>query len=242
MLDFFLSFLMSNSGYNTWKHLLISTLYVRENMPFFRNPILDCTTANREKMREAERLIKSFYDFKDACSDEPKEKSNTVKERQRRNKLGAAFSDSIINNVRSTIKKPAVGSLVYCDLAFSTVEHTGIYVGYNKIIHLNGDGIIEKVSPEEFLNRLGGLNSAIHIYVSCDGKKAKGHRTVAEHAKRRLGQKLSYHVVNNNCHKFSYECLTGKRTNNRIWFNDLIEDAEKILDANDWRIWKFSES
>ena len=77
-------------------------------------------------MREAERLIKSFYDFKDACSDEPKEKSNTVKERQRRNKLGAAFSDSIINNVRSTIKKPAVGSLVYCDLAFSTVEHTGI--------------------------------------------------------------------------------------------------------------------
>ncbi len=221
--------------------MLISTLYVRENMLSFRNPILDCTTANREKMREAERLIKSFYDFKDACSDEPKEKSNTVKERQRRNKLGAAFSDSIINNVRSTIKKPAVGSLVYCDLAFSTVEHTGIYVGYNKIIHLNGDGIIEKVSPEEFLNRLGGLNSAIHIYVSCDGKKAKGHRTVAEHAKRRLGQKLSYHVVNNNCHKFSYECLTGKRTNNRIWFNDLIEDAEKILDANDWRIWKFSE-
>lgn len=53
----------------------------------FRNPILDCTTANREKMREAERLIKSFYDFKDACSDEPKEKSNTVKERQRRNNI-----------------------------------------------------------------------------------------------------------------------------------------------------------
>ena len=44
--------------------------------------------------------------------------------------------------------KPTAGPPVYCNLA-DFAEHTGIYIGNHRIIHLNGDGIIEEVSPEE---------------------------------------------------------------------------------------------
>ena len=55
--------------------------------------------------------------------------------------------------------EPAPGTPVYCNLAI-VVEHTGIYIGDNEIVHLNGDGNIETVSPQEFLARLDGDNPA----------------------------------------------------------------------------------
>lgn len=43
--------------------------------------------------------------------------------------------------------RPAIGSMVYCNLGV-VAEHSGIYVGRNKIVHLSGDDHIEKVSEK----------------------------------------------------------------------------------------------
>ena len=63
--------------------------------------------------------------------------------------------------------KPKVGSVLHGSL-LQTVEHTGIYVGWNKVVHLNGDGIIEKVSYAEFIGRLDGMNPTIAICCPVD--------------------------------------------------------------------------
>ena len=49
--------------------------------------------------------------------------------------------------------RPAIGSLVYCNLGV-VAEHSGIYVSRNKIVHLSGDGHIEKVSAKKHCERL----------------------------------------------------------------------------------------
>ena len=60
--------------------------------------------------------------------------------------------------------RPAVGSVVYCNLGL-VAEHSGIYVGRNKIVHLSGDGHIEKVSAKEFCEHFSGLTPLLLFFV-----------------------------------------------------------------------------
>ena len=66
--------------------------------------------------------------------------------------------NSICGIIKSTYKNfdtkvmPKKGSVLYCDLSFGIAEHSGIYVGDNRIVHLNGKGEIEAVSPAAFLS------------------------------------------------------------------------------------------
>ena len=152
-------------------------------------------------------------------------------------KTGHQFADSFIDNVFKDKVKPKVGSVVHCGLFANKIDHSGIYIGYNKIAHLDGSGKIEAVTPKVFLNRLGGLNMAISIYVSCKDGKPIGSRVVAEHAKRKIGKRVKYNLVNNNCHIFSSGCLTGKFDNNDGFFSELEETTERILGSNEWRVW-----
>lgn len=105
---------------------------------------------------------------------------------------------------------PAVGSIVYCHLAVA-VEHSGIYVGNKQIVHLNGDGRIEIVSPMVFCKRLHGKNPASMIFcpMSEDGKLI-GSRRAAEYALRQVGKHIDYNLFKNNCHKFSVTCMNGR--------------------------------
>ena len=108
----------------------------------------------------------------------------------------------LIHNVR-----PAIGSVVYCNLAV-VAEHTGIYVGRNKIVHLNGNGRIEKVSAESFCERLGGKNPAFTIFCPTDGQgKPFGDKLVAEYALNCVGRVVDYNPAFNNCHCFTASCL-----------------------------------
>ena len=106
--------------------------------------------------------------------------------------------------------EPAVGSIVYCRLALA-VEHSGIYVGHNRIVHLNGSGRIELVSPRVFCGRLNGKNPASIIFcpIAEDGKLL-GNKKVAERALNKVGRYTNYNVFMNNCHKFTATCVTGK--------------------------------
>ncbi len=54
------------------------------------------------------------------------------------------FAESFIDNVfRDKVDEPAIGSVVYCDLVAGFADHSGIYIGNNEIVHLNGDGWVE---------------------------------------------------------------------------------------------------
>ena len=105
---------------------------------------------------------------------------------------------------------PAIGSVVYCNLGL-VAEHSGIYVGRNKIVHLSGDGHIEKVSAKEFCERFSGLNPSFTIFcpVNSNGK-AIGDKKVAEYALGAVGRVIEYNPLMRNCHCFSASCVCGK--------------------------------
>lgn len=103
--------------------------------------------------------------------------------------------------------RPAIGSVVYCNLAV-VAEHTGIYVGRNKIVHLNGNGRIEKVSAESFCERFHGKNPAFTIFCPTDVRgRALGDKMVAEYALNCVGRVVNYNPAINNCHCFTARCL-----------------------------------
>ena len=153
-------------------------------------------------------------------------------------KIFRNVAESFVDNViRDKVSSPVIGSIVYCDLAAGYAEHSGVYIGNNSIVHLSGSGEIEIVSPGKFLKRLGGLNMAVSIYVSCRNKNPVGSEDVANRAKSRVGRNRDYNVVMDNCHQFSSGCITDNFGNasNFMWM--LKDDAKKHLGANEWRVW-----
>lgn len=156
--------------------------------------------------------------------------------RQKDERPGGIIGSFIDNVIRDTVNAPAAGSVVYCDLL--NVEHSGIYVGNGKIVHLDGSGVICKVSASIFLDRLDGLNTAMSIYTVCDDEDPVGDSQVAERAKSMIGKKRDYNFILDNCHQFTAGCLTGD-FNNGYNFLGLVKGlAEKELGGNTWRVWK----
>lgn len=145
--------------------------------------------------------------------------------------------ESFIDNVLREKVAPEIGSIVYCDLCFNTVEHSGVYVGDNTIVHLDGSGIVEAVSPQEFLARLNGFNTAMSIYVSCLDNKAVGDEEIAKRAKKQVGAKRNYKLLDDNCHQFTSGCITGNFDNNHNLFGSLKSRVEKYLGCNSFRVW-----
>lgn len=150
--------------------------------------------------------------------------------------LLAGATSSLIDNYVREKTKPVIGSVLYCDLAL-IAEHSGIYVGKGKIAHLDGSGKIEIVTARQFLKRLGGLNPALSIYVSCNEETAVGSSRVAKLAKAMAGGERSYNVILDNCHQFASGCITGNFDNadNFLWM--LKHTAEKEMSATSWRVW-----
>ena len=65
-----------------------------------------------------------------------------------------------IRNI-TDISEPTFGSILYCYLYGGVCENSGIYVGNNEIVHLNG--LVKKVNSKKFRKRLEGKNLATHI-------------------------------------------------------------------------------
>lgn len=153
---------------------------------------------------------------------------------------GIKMIDGLINSAIKDLVKPKVGSVVHCGLLINQIEHSGIYIGYNKIVHLDGSGRIETVSPKKFLDRLDGMNLATNIYVSCRNGKAVASKRAAERAKLKIGQTVKYSLMSNNCHMFTSGCLTGSFENKDNFFTSLEETVEKEINMNEWRVWDLS--
>lgn len=123
------------------------------------------------------------------------------------------FVESFVDNVFRDKVKPVRGSIVYCELAFGTAEHSGVYLSDDRIAHLDGSGKIEIVTAKAFLKRLDGWNTAMSIYVSCRGTRAVGSDEIAKRAINMSGSKRSYSLSFDNCHQFTSGCITGDYEN-----------------------------
>lgn len=150
------------------------------------------------------------------------------------------LAESFVDNVLREPALPVRGCVVYCDLAFGTAEHSGVYVGDKTIVHLDGSGLIEAVSPERFIDRLDGFNSAVSIYLSCTGGFAAGDAEAARRAERMIGSSRDYNVLTDNCHRFVYGCLSGDFDNACSSMRALKQAAGKRLGTNTWRVWEKS--
>ena len=141
----------------------------------------------------------------------------------------------IVDEFFVSSNKPEMGSIVYCNLALA-FEHTGIYVGRNKIVHLNGNGKIEEVGFNRFVNRLDGANPAISIYCAVDSNNEPiSNRLVAERALSLLGTRRDYNLLLDNCHKFTYYCMTGD-TLPIVTFNTIEAALKETTMFHGWRV------
>ena len=145
--------------------------------------------------------------------------------------------ESFVDNVFRDMVEPKIGSIVYCELALGQAEHSGVYIGDNQIVHLDGSGFIEIVSPNKFMNRLDGWNTAISIYVSCRDSNAVGSEVIAKRAKEKVGSIRDYSLILDNCHQFTAGCITGdfENTDNFLWM--LKDTVKSKMSANTWRVW-----
>jgi hypothetical protein len=133
-------------------------------------------------------------------------------------------------------KEPAYGSVVYCQLG--PVEHSGIYVGNHKIVQLNGQGRIEKVSLSGFTDHITTIDSA--IYFPCDNEygHALGLGLAGSMAIDMIGKRRNYNLILDNCHQFSSGCLTGdfENADNFLW--TLKDTFERKFDCSVyWKRW-----
>lgn len=153
-------------------------------------------------------------------------------------KVVSNLKDSFVDNVIRDKVIPKPGSIVYCELAFGNAEHSGVYIDSDNIVHLDGSGAIEAVSPKTFLNRLGGFNSAVSIYVSCKDEFSVGNKSVADRALSMVGKSRKYNIIMDNCHQFTSGCISGnfENSDNFLWM--LKDTASKDLGSNTWRVWE----
>lgn len=148
--------------------------------------------------------------------------------------LGLSLIDNkVLDNV-----KPQIGSVLTCELIFGVADHSGIYIGNNKIVHLDGDGQVKIITPKQFLKRLGGFNTAISIYVGCDDNaSALGRKKIANRAKKMVGKYYNYRLFSKNCHMFTSGCITGNFKNTDIFQRSLSATAHDHLAVKKWRVW-----
>lgn len=146
--------------------------------------------------------------------------------------------DCVKNSPLCDIVKPKIGSVVKTNLEYG-VEHSGIYVGKNKIIELNGDGDIREVSYDYFMRGdSDSFRCGQYIYVACyqddNGTCLPlASPDIAKRARKSLGRTRDYNLFLENCHKFTEYCINGKVTD-QIGFIISIELAltEKFKHKN----------
>ncbi|KXJ51974.1 MAG: hypothetical protein AXW17_08595 [Colwellia sp. Phe_37] len=99
--------------------------------------------------------------------------------------------------------KPVAGAIVCCGIG-GVLDHTGIWVGEDTIIELDGNGLIKPVSAQRFTDTRTGKG----IFIACDSlgvplaSEMAAHRAVAQ-----IFQVRDYHLLDSNCHQFIWECF-----------------------------------
>ena len=147
------------------------------------------------------------------------DRKNTLQKRKRNNKVQsldkldqydspvAAYPSDLLLGMDSenVIEvEPEVGAIVCCGLG-RIFDHTGIYIGDDTIVELAGSGLVKAVSMKRFLAERSGEN----IFIACDSNaKPLVNDLAAQKASEQVFNYYEYDVINNNCHRFIWQCFT----------------------------------
>ncbi|MCY1292642.1 hypothetical protein D9M69_464860 [compost metagenome] len=140
----------------------------------------------------------------------------------------SAFFDQVLDREQSLVP----GCIVACDLA-GALDHTGIYVGRNRIVERNGDGSIKKTSVHDFMNS-SALRSGINLYVACAKGKIISSPAISRRAREMVDRRHGYDLIHENCHRFSVYCATG-RWQRITTFSKLTDILESEFGEITWR-------
>jgi len=104
--------------------------------------------------------------------------------------------------------EPKVGAIVCCGLG-GILDHTGIYIGDNTIVELAGSGLVKAVSMQRFIAERSGKQ----IFIACDSKEQPlVNDLAAQKATEQIFNYYEYDVINNNCHRFIWQCFAQRYT------------------------------
>ena len=114
------------------------------------------------------------------------------------------------------IAPPPPGTPLLVSLALA-VEHTGIYLGNNRVAELRCDGAVAEATLTEFINGDSedplSFRNGTRIFAACDAKTRKpiGARRVWQtaHEAVRRGASRPYDILLDNCHLFVAACAAG---------------------------------
>ncbi len=134
-------------------------------------------------------------------------------------KSGAALTPSALLRTDSTTS-PAPGSIVCCHV-YGVIEHTGIWLGDDMIAELHGSGLIRAVSPRRFL--AGRTGDSIFVAATAS-HEAMAQEQTAKRAMDNLFTYRDYDLLENNCHRFVWYCMTGEEREIRSFdgFNEKL--------------------
>jgi hypothetical protein len=123
---------------------------------------------------------------------------------------------------------PRNGAIVTCGI-YGILDHTGIWVNGN-IYELSGRGLIRSISYDRFLEHRSGKK----IYVACNERFIPlAGEEVAQRCIDNLYQLRKYHLIDNNCHQFVLEMLTGASEKTKITsFSELNEALSAFFLTN----------
>ena len=126
------------------------------------------------------------------------------------------------------------GAIIFCELAIG-LEHSGVYIGNREIVELNGDGRIRKIDPVTFHSG-SELRTGYELYTFTDlNGNILCSKEIAERALDKIGTKVTYNIVFNNCHEFSTGCITGNFLNFNMTFDSLLSAIARKYGAYEIR-------
>ena len=147
-----------------------------------------------------------MVDFLQMLKELPDVVSESVRSRERRN-AGA----------HRLIAPPPAGTPLLVSLAL-VFEHTGIYLGGNRVLELDGEGYVKDVSLTQFINGTSDdtrlIRNGTRIFAACDARTRRplASSRVLETAHAAVeagGSRLGYDVAQFNCHLFTAACVRG---------------------------------
>ena len=120
-------------------------------------------------------------------------------------------SDMLLSMASGNVVKvePEIGAIVCCGLG-GILDHTGIYIGDNTIVELSGNGLVKAISMNRFIAERSGKQ----IFIACDSlEQPLVSVSAAQKATEQVFNYYEYDVINNNCHRFIWECFTQRDSN-----------------------------
>ncbi len=151
-----------------------------------------------------------------------------------------AVSESFTSRTRRNagagrlIAPPLPGTPLLVSLAL-VLEHTGVYLGENKVAELQDDGFVRTISLTDFINGDTApfpLRNGTRIFAACDARSRKpiGTTAVAELAKRLSDEVYyaGYDVIKSNCHLFTAACAAGMKPSDEAFAKLVEKDVTSI--------------